>query len=340
MRAATARGARKLGVCFVTENHTLEGMVKFSKAADRAGFDSAWVAEHYFYRDGLVAASAILSHAARLRIGTAIVNPYTRHPALLAMSIATLDEMSSSGAILGLGVGLRHIVETNLGLEWRPTLRVIGEAVEILKLLLEGKEVTYSGSVFSVARVRLWPDRPKRRIPIFIGAVGPKMLQLAGQVADGVLLTAGCSPRYLQQVHQNLRLGLSRSGRKEADLEVAPLILLAVEKDEEEAREKVRPWLSQLFSRPARALQMLGEQADLDRVSRIQTALSRYDLEAASKLVTDAMVDAMSVAGTPDQCVEGIWNYIRVGATLPIILSVDERSEETLKFVANLPVVC
>ena len=196
----------KMGIAFSGVPFAINTVAELVKRAENKGFSTAWFAEDYFLRDAITAMSFTAALTKRIKLGTGIINPYTRHPILIAETIATLSEAAGGRIFLSLGTGVGPLIE-QMGIKFRKPLTTIREAVEIIRNALTGNPVTFEGEVFNIRDVRLGYNpylsqlgefKLKRgNIPIYIAAIGPKMLQLAGKIGDGVLLTAGCSPNYV-----------------------------------------------------------------------------------------------------------------------------------------------
>ena len=191
-------------------------------------------------------------------MATGLINPYTRHPVLIALTAATIDELSNGRLILGLGAGVRPLIE-QMGISFRKPLKAVEEAVEIIRLLLKdgfrGRRTTYRGEIFKINDVdfgaceyftgfgRFKPIR--EQIPIYIGAISKRMIQLAGKIADGVLLSLGSAPEYVKHfVIKNLKIGAEKAGRKVEDVDVATYILCSVSKDKKEEHKEAKGFVT------------------------------------------------------------------------------------------------
>ncbi|MGE0505166.1 MAG: LLM class flavin-dependent oxidoreductase, partial [Solirubrobacterales bacterium] len=219
-------------------------MARLARAAEEAGVDSVWVAETPLARDAFVALAAIAAETERVELGTAVVNPYTRHPAQLASAFATLDEVSGGRAVCGVGVGVRDQL-ARLGYDVSRPLRAARESVEMLRELLARETVTREGEKFSIEGGRLGfrPQRPS--IPIYLAATGPKMCALAGEIADGIYLPT--APRELLA----RAIADSRANRPaEKPIEVAWQVLVGVDDDVEAAKDQVRPGIGFILTEP------------------------------------------------------------------------------------------
>jgi 5,10-methylenetetrahydromethanopterin reductase len=277
----------------------------WARAAEGAGFGSAWIIEDYFHPGAYALAAAAAAVTERLAIGLGVVNPYTRHPALLAMETAALAGIAPGRVVLGLGSSNRRWIEAQMGIPFKAPLGGLRECVEIVRRLLAGERVTFRGETFTVDDVALeW--RPPEAVPVLLGVKGPKALRLAGEIADGVLCSVLASPGHVRRVRQTT--GAGRPG-----FTVLAYVIVAVGPDGPAARAAVRPLI-------ARYLGVLHGQSILldaglgpDRTQPFREALGR-----AAHLVDDELIDALAVAGTPEHCRRQLTRWAEAGLDAPI----------------------
>src|SRR5262245_15515656 len=186
--------------------------LELAKEADALGFHSFWLSEGYHSRSAVVRAAIVATSTGRIRIGLGILSPHTKHPALLAMDAASLDELARGRVILGVGTVLNALRKH--ALERTGATQVVKEAVEITKRFLSGQSVQYQGIRFQIPSPgsRLELD-PSGNLPVYVGATGPAMLSLAGQYADGVVFNYPCTPSFIEHAMPFLQQGLRLSGR-------------------------------------------------------------------------------------------------------------------------------
>src|SRR4051794_747218 len=190
---------------------TPQACVEQACAAEAAGIDAIWFAENPFAR-GIVAAAAARALATKTQsIGAGGVNPYGRHPTLIAMEIGALDELSGGRARLGMGSGLGHAVE-RMGFSTKRSLTILREAIVIVRALLRGEEVNYTGMVFNVQRVKL-DYRPRADIPIFMAARGPNAVKACGELADGLIVSNMCAAGFVAKSVRSLQESAQAAGR-------------------------------------------------------------------------------------------------------------------------------
>ena len=264
----------------------------WARAAERAGLGSFWVIEDYFQPGAYALAATAAAVTERIVVGLGVVNPYTRHPALVAMETAALAGIAPERVVLGLGSSNRNWIEAQMAIPFKTPLRGLAEGLAIVRRLLDGERVSFTGEVFSVHEVAL-ETPPPARVPIVLGVKGPRALALAAEAADGVLCSVLASPGHVRRV----RATTGSAGR---DFKVIAYVPLAVSDDAAEARAWMRP----LVARYLGALhgQSILEDAGLDaaRTQPFRDALAGG--RPAADLVTDEIMDAVAIAGTPAQC--------------------------------------
>jgi len=324
----------RLGIAFWPDVFSTKDMVKYAIKAEEKGYESVWVAEHYLFRDAFSALGAIALATRRIRLATGVVNPCTRHPALVAMSIAAIDELSDGRAMLGIGTGVSSWIEEKMAIKMDKPVLMMKEAIQIIRKLLTGENVTYNGRVFNIRNMKLRFKTSQANIPIYMAAVGPKMLQLAGEIADGVILTAGSSIKYMTTAVENIKIGAQKAGRDLSKIDIAAFLVCSVSEDSRAAKDTTRELVAFLLTRPSRAELMLKkEDLDENALSRIKRELQKGNLKQASTYVTEAMIDSITISGTPQECKQKIQSYRRAHVTLPIITLVNPNSSAPLDLI-------
>src|SRR5438874_3674752 len=230
------RWTDNLGVALM--GHGLPGRVSaVARAAERAGFGSVWIIEDYFHPGAYTIAAAAAAVTERVVIGLGVVNPYTRHPALVAMETAALAAVAPERVVLGLGSSNRKWIEAQMAIPFKTPLRGLREAVEIIRRLLDGQRVTYAGDVFAVHDVALEAP-PPAPVPLLLGVKGARALALAAEVADGVHCSVLASPAHVRRVRA------TTASRPRGDFAVIAYVLVAVSDDRAQARAWVRPLIA------------------------------------------------------------------------------------------------
>jgi 5,10-methylenetetrahydromethanopterin reductase len=315
----TVKAFENLGLGVDGTTSTMETLA-LAKEADALGFHSLWLSEGYHSRSAIVKATLIASSTTRIRIGLGILSPHTKHPALLAMEAASLDEVARDRVILGVGT-VRNALRKH-AIEGAGASQVVKEAVELIKGFLSGQPVQYKGARFKIPfpGSRLDFD-PPRDLPIYIGATGPAMLTLAGQYADGMLFNYPCTPSFIEYAMPFIDEGLRRSGRSEKDFAIAAYLLVAVDEDEKRALDSTRRFLAQKL--PTRHSQMLRQAGvTTEEIALVKDNIERFGLEKAASELSESLLRKVTIAGTPDQVAEGLKQFLGSGLKLPIIWEI------------------
>jgi len=272
--------------------HGLPGRTTgWARAAERARLGSLWVIEDYFHPGAYTLAGAAAAVTERIVIGLGVVNPYTRHPALVAMETAALAGLAPGRVVLGLGSSNRKWIEAQMAIPFKTPLGGLRDGVEIVRRLLGGERVTNTGEGFSVHDVALEAP-PPAPVPILLGVKGPRALALAGEIADGVHCSILASPAHVRRVRATASAGRA--------FKVIAYVPVAVADDGAQARA----WLRPLLARYLGALhgQSILADAGLDaaRTQPFRDALVAG--RSASELVTDDLIATLAIAGTPAEC--------------------------------------
>jgi 5,10-methylenetetrahydromethanopterin reductase len=285
------------GVASLVEQPMSE-LAERSREYEALGYSDIWVPDERLLRNVYVSLATIATATSRVGMGPAVTNPYTRHPAHTTAAIATIDELSGGRATLAFGAGggldAYGVGRTN-------PVRTLREAVEIAHLLLGGETVSYQGEVFSLRATQL-DFTPVRRLPVYLAARGPKILELAGEVADGAILGGFAQPAGLRYAMDLVRRGAERAGRDESEIDVMSWLYICVDDDLVAARTAVSRMVlaSLITSRPI--LHRIGVQLPPSLRERLDAQGWRYPKETAAEaaeLLPDEIVDAFAVHGTP-----------------------------------------
>jgi alkanesulfonate monooxygenase SsuD/methylene tetrahydromethanopterin reductase-like flavin-dependent oxidoreductase (luciferase family) len=243
---------------------------------------------------------------------------FVRSAPTIGMAAATVDQLADGRFILGLGGSHRVQVEPEHGIPFvQPTAR-LRDTIAIVRALVQNGLVSYRGEVITIERFDLW-FRPRRpQIPIYVAALFPRMLEIAGELADGVLLTWP-TPGTIARAVEHVAIGARRAGRAATAIDVASLIPCAVAQTAVAARDALRPAVGLYAGFFPRYNRLLAEAGFGDAVRDIKEAFDRGGRDAAATKVPDELIDAVALAGTPETCRERIDVYRRAGLALPIV---------------------
>ena len=291
-------------------------MMSLARQAENAGFESIWLTETRFTRDAVTTASAVATATHTARVATAVVNPFTRGAVLTAVTAATLDEVCGGRLVLGIGPGSPIVLERQ-GIHFDHPLVRLRETVEVVRRLLRGEEVTFTGQTLQVKRARLdfTPLRPA--IPIYLGVTGPKALALAGEIADGVILNGFVSPEYTRRAIEIVRSAARAAGRNPDDVDITASLIVSVDTDHAAALDAVRPLVALYLADFPNIARESGVADDV--LGQISAAHRREGPHAAAQFVSDAVASELTCAGTLSEVQAGVTRRRAAGVGLPIV---------------------
>ncbi|WP_435098902.1 5,10-methylenetetrahydromethanopterin reductase [Halarchaeum sp. P4] len=268
--------------------------------AEGAGFETIYSSCHYNNRDPFAALALLADATEDVRLGPGVANPYEVHPVRLASQVATLDEHSGGRAVCGLGAGDRSTLR-NLGVERERPLRRVLETMQVARELWAGERVSHDGT-FAATDAGLNYAEEVSEVPVHVGAQGPHMLRMAAKHADGVLFNAS-HPRDVAWANERVAEGLAERPESRGDFEFAVFASVSVAEEREAAREAARPPVAFIAGGAADPV-LERHGIDVEAASEVGAAVERGDFREAFAGVTDAMIDAFSVAGTPADVTE------------------------------------
>jgi len=292
-------------------------MVRLARLAEERGFASIWVAETRLRRDAISAAAAIAASTRRVRVATGLINVYTRNPVLIAVTAASLAEVAGGRFTLGLGTGSEEVLAAQ-GEDYAKPFTRLKEYLDVLPPLLQGKAVTYRGEIIQVRGAQL-EVVPRSRVPICLGVTGPRGLALAGAAADGVLLDVFMPVSYIRRAAIAVAESASAAGRDPSDVKIAGIVMTSVGRTAAAAREAVRPAVAGYLTKFPTIAAQSGFPPEI--VSVLQRDTLALGAQAGARHVTDAMVDALCVAGTGDECRAGVERFRAAGLACPVLMT-------------------
>ncbi len=296
-----------------------EDFQELATLAESRGYETVWVPEGSG-RDSLSQLAFLAARTERVKLATGILPIYHRTPTLTAMSAAGLSALSAGRFVLGLGVGHQPSVVGNHGVSFRRPLTRMRETITIIRRLLRGEQVTYAGRVFNLDNANLGGAAPAEPTPVYSAALGPQMLELAGELADGALLN-WTAVAYLEPAIQCLRRGAEKAGRNLAEIDIAGYVRVAVAEDEADLTE-ARATLQRQIARYAgntfyrsffRNMGFAGEMAAAER------AMQQGDLPAAAGAISREMQNQVAIIGRPEECRAEIEKRRALGLQLPVV---------------------
>ena len=311
---------------YLQDSHDLRDGLDYVRYAEERGFEAVWQAESRLVRDAIVPMAAYAAVTDKLQVGSGVINNWTRNIGLLAATFLTLDDLAPGRVICGLGAWWDPLA-ANVGIERHRPLKAMRETVEVLRRLLNMERVTFEGEFHQVKEIELdvvHGRREPRDVKIMIGATGPKMMELTGEIADGAVLNYCVPPEYNDAAIEQLKTGLKKSGRTLDDLDRPQLVVCSVDDDHEKAIDTTRELLTQYLAQQPHIAKASGVSSDV--VAEIQSILgwpaTHEQIQAAKHLVPEDLIHRITASGTPDEARAKVQEYVDRGATAPILYPV------------------
>lgn len=343
----------KIGIIFKSYE-PLQSIAKYARLSDELGLSGGfWLAEayHWFRQYGHEARGVMVTLATaaqatkRIPIGLGIGSPYMRHPTIQASEACALDELSHGRFIMGMGAGKVGINYLEVDTKKQSPVKVHRESVEIFRRIVSGEAFAYRGEIYSSEMPAIAPARRHHRdaIPVYIGATGPFMQRLAGEIADGLLLPGLTSPGFVRYARENLKSGFAKAGRAPGpDFPVGGVILCSVSRDGKKAKDAARPYAATYIVNKIRNIKnddILGRSG----VTEAELAPMRARVAGGSEDLVDLVSDAIMrrftvVAGTPAEATEALQDLIDAGLNLPLmeVVGADEEANlETIRLMGT-----
>ncbi|MCA1735403.1 MAG: LLM class flavin-dependent oxidoreductase [Actinobacteria bacterium] len=308
---------------YLQDAHTIREGIEIARYAEERGFEAVWQADSRLVRDAMIAMAAFATSTETLRVGAGVVDVWSRNPARLASTFSTLDDLAPGRIIAGLGAWWDPLA-AKVGIDRSHPLAMMREVVAVLRPLFNDENVTFQGEHVHLDGVELdyvYQDRRRKDIPIYIGATGMKMMELTGEIADGVVLNYLVSPSYNRRALEALEVGARRAGRSVDDVDRPQLIVCSMDADRATAIDAARMLVTQYLGQQPHIMKASGvPQALLDDIGRVLTWPATHEqLLEAARLVPDDIVQMICAAGTPAECVEKVAEYRANGCTCPIL---------------------
>ena len=311
---------------YLQDAHDLREGLDVVRYAEARGFEAVWQAESRLVRDAIVPMAAYAAVTERLKVGSGVINNWTRNIGLLAATFLTLDDLAPGRILCGIGAWWDPLAR-NVGIDRRKPLQAMRETVDVLRRLLRMERVTFHGEFHHVDGIELdvvHGRREPRHVPIYIGATGLKMMELAGEIADGVVLNYCVPPEYNKEALAALEIGAQRASRRLEDLDRPQLVVCSVDHDRQVALDSTRELLTQYLAQQPHIAQASGVSSEI--VAQIQLILgwpaTHEQIRRAKHLVPDDLIHRITASGTPEEARAKVEEYRRHGATCPILYPV------------------
>jgi 5,10-methylenetetrahydromethanopterin reductase len=311
---------------YLQDAHDLRDGLDIVRYAEEKGMDSVWQAESRLVRDAIVPMAAYAAVTERIKIGSAVINNWTRNIGLLASTFLTLDDLAPNRIICGIGAWWDPLAK-NVGIDRSKPLKAMEETVTVLRRLLNMERVSFEGEFVRVHEIELdvvHGRREPRNVPIYIGATGGKMIEMTGRIADGIILNYCVPVEYNDEAIEQLEKGLKASGRKLEDFDRPQLIVCSVDEDHDVAIDSTRELLTQYLAQQPHIAKASGVSMDI--VEKIQAILgwpaTHEQIQAAKHLVPEDLIHRITASGTPSEAKAKVQEYINHGCTTPILYGV------------------
>ena len=308
---------------YLQDAHSLQDGIRYVQYAEEKGFEAVWQAESRLVRDAIVPMAAFAAATNRIKVGSGVINNWTRNIGLLAATFLTLDDLAQDRIICGIGAWWDPLA-ANVGIKRQKPLRAMRETVQLLRRLLALENVTFSGEFHQLNGVELdvvHGLREPRNVPIYIGATGPKMMELTGEIANGAVLNYCVPPEYNDQALERLYAGARRAGRSLDEIDRPQLIVCSVHDDRATAISGAKWLLTQYLAQQPHIAKASGVDAEI--VQKVKSIIgwpaSKEQIHQAMQFVPDEFVLRISATGTPQEARAKVREYMDRGCTCPIL---------------------
>jgi 5,10-methylenetetrahydromethanopterin reductase len=313
---------------YLQDAHDLQHAIEYVQYAEERGFEAVWQAESRLVRDAIVPMAAYAATTRRIKVGSGVINNWTRNASLIAATFLTLDDLAPGRILCGIGAWWDPLA-ANVGIERKKPLLAMREVVTVVRDLLAMKRVTFHGEFVNVTGIELdivHGRREPRHVPIYIGATGMKMMTLTGEIADGALLNYLVSPAYNAEAMAALEQGARVAGRSVDDIDRPQLIVASVDRDRKRALDAARSLVTQYLGQQPHIMKASGvSQELLDEIGQVLTwPATEEQIERAMALVPDDVVQLITASGTPQEVRAKVREYVASGCTCPVLYPLGE----------------
>jgi len=308
---------------YLQDAHPITEAMEYAQYAEQQGFEAVWQADSRLVREACVPMAAFGAVTDSITIGAGVCDIWSRNPARLASTFSTLDDLAPGRYIMGLGAWWEPLA-TKVGVNRVRPLKAMREVVTATRALLNNETVTFDGEFVHLDGVELdyvYQERRPKDVPIYIGATGMKMMELAGEIGDGVVLNYLVSSDYNLRAMDALARGAERAGRSVDDVDRPQLVVCSVDEDRQAALDGARLMVTQYLGQQPHIMKASGvPEALLEEIGKVLTwPATHEEVEAASALVPDDIVQMICAAGSPDEVRAKVAQYMADGATCPIL---------------------
>lgn len=308
---------------YLQDKHPIREGMEYVRYAEERGFDAVWQAESRLVRDAIVPMAAFAAVTERIKVGSGVINNWTRNAAVTAATFSTLDDLAPGRVLCGIGAWWEPLA-SKVGVDRRRPLKAMREVVEVVRRLLAMETVTFHGEFVNLTDVQIdivHGDRSPKAVPIYLGATGDQMLALSGEICDGVLLNYLVSPQYNLRALAQVEAGAKKAGKSLDQIDRPQLVVVSMDQDRARALDHARELVTQYLGQQPHIMKASGVSDEV--LNRIQSVLtwpaSEEQIRQAMKLVPDDVVQLITASGTPDEVRAKVQEYVDSGTTCPVL---------------------
>ncbi len=311
---------------YLQDAHNLRDGLDYVRYAEERGFEAVWQAESRLVRDAIVPMAAYAAVTEKIKVGSGVINNWTRNIGLLASTFLTLDDLAPDRIICGIGAWWDPLAK-NVGINRAKPLTAMKETITVMKRLLNMERVTFDGEFVHVNGIELdvvHGRREPRNVPIMIGATGDQMMEMTGELADGVVLNYCVPPEYNLKALDLLAAGAKKANRDFDAIDRPQLVVCSVDHDHDKAIDTTRGLLTQYLAQQPHIAKASGVSQEI--VTQIQSILgwpaTHEQIQKAKHLVPEELVLRITASGTPEEARRKVDEYRKNGCTCPIMYPV------------------
>jgi 5,10-methylenetetrahydromethanopterin reductase len=324
---------------YLQDAHPIVDGMRYAQIAEECGFEAVWQAESRLVREATVPMAAYAAVTDRINVGSGVVNNWTRNVGLLAATFSTLDDLAPGRVILGIGAWWDPLAR-KVGIRRHHHVQAMRETVETVRKLLAMQRVSFHGRFVDVDDIEIdivHGDRSPKDVPIYIGATGMRMMELAGEIGDGVLLNYLVGPAYNRRALAALADGAARAGRSVEDVDRPQLVVCSLDEDREVALGRARELVTQYLGQQPHIMEASGvDRSLLDEIAEVFTwPAGPEEIRRAMRLVPDEVVRLITASGTADDCRAKVREYVDNGCTCPILYPLGPDVPATIQAFAK-----
>jgi 5,10-methylenetetrahydromethanopterin reductase len=328
---------------YLQDKHPIRDGMRYVQLAEECGFEAVWQAESRLVREATVPMAAFAAVTERIAIGSGVVNPWTRNVGLLAATFSTLDDLAPGRIKLGLGAWWDPLA-AKVGIHRHHPVQAMRETVDVTRRLLAMERVTYHGEFVNVDEIEIdivHGDRSPKHVPVYIAATtGMKMMELAGEIGDGVVLNYLVGPAYNREAMEHLAAGAERAGRTVDDVDRPQLVVCSLDENRTLALDRSRELVAQYLGQQPHIGKASGvDESLLEEIGEILTwPATPAQIEQAMALVPDDVVQLITASGTVEDCRSKVQEYIAAGCTCPVLYPLGDDVTAMIEAFATVKV--